>query len=141
MEVDTRFQSKGNAFYNRRIGRAPASKLKAICSTSTDDDNMSISLLKSITATFRSRFKTAAIQYGCTHETDAIDRYKETMFQSHVKFTLTKCGTFYNPKYPEFIATPDVLVECACCGKGCCEVKCPYTRRDMDEEALHQELD
>nr|CAI5843548.1 unnamed protein product [Callosobruchus analis] len=35
------------------------------------------------------------------------------------------------PQLPQLGATPDAIVYCTCCGKGCVEVKCPYLLRDM----------
>lgn len=32
---------------------------------------------------------------------------------------------------PYFGATPDGIVECDCCGRGCVEVKCPFTFKDI----------
>jgi hypothetical protein len=31
-----------------------------------------------------------------------------------------------NPEFPFLGASPDGLIDCKCCGKGVCEVKCPY---------------
>ncbi|KAE8746332.1 hypothetical protein FOCC_FOCC007004 [Frankliniella occidentalis] len=140
IELETRKQAKGKAFYKRRIGRAPASKFKAICRTSTEG-KISMSLLKSLVDPYHSRFTTEATRYGCIHEKDALAAYRQQMVKSHQKFTLTNCGSFCNADYPEFIGTPDALVSCTCCGKGCCEVKCPMCLEESDENDLSQTLE
>ncbi|KAJ8910245.1 hypothetical protein NQ315_002569, partial [Exocentrus adspersus] len=45
--------------------------------------------------------------------------------------TCTRTGLLLNPDFPAFAATPDAIITCDCCGKGCLEVKCPYSLKDM----------
>ena len=47
-------------------------------------------------------------------------------------FVLEKCGVFIDKEHRWIHATPDFLCSCSCCGKGCGEVKCPYSIDDCD---------
>jgi hypothetical protein len=38
-----------------------------------------------------------------------------------------ECGLFIHPEKTYLGASPDVLVECLCCGPGVVEIKCPYS--------------
>lgn len=35
------------------------------------------------------------------------------------------------PLWPHLGASPDGIVECLCCGKGVCEIKCPFCYKDQ----------
>lgn len=48
----------------------------------------------------------------------------------HRDMKVEHCGFIINPSFPEIGATPDALVHCACCGKGCVEIKCPFKHQD-----------
>ena len=47
---------------------------------------------------------------------------------------MSDSGLHVNPKWPHLGASPDGLVECACCGQGTCEIKCPFCSRDKTTE-------
>ena len=49
--------------------------------------------------------------------------------ESHENFTVSDSGLHINPKWPFMGASPDGLVDCNCCSKGICEIKCPYSLR------------
>ena len=54
------------------------------------------------------------------------------MSANHKDFASEKCGVFIDKEHPWMHATPDFLCSCSCCGKGCGEVKCPYSIDDCD---------
>ncbi|XP_076125445.1 uncharacterized protein LOC143104968 isoform X2 [Alosa pseudoharengus] len=58
---------------------------------------------------------------GLLHHTDGV---------RHRDMKVEHCGFIINPSFPEIGATPDALVHCACCGKGCVEIKCPFKHKD-----------
>ena len=41
-------------------------------------------------------------------------------------------GLHINPQYPHLGASPDGLISCSCCGNGLLEIKCPYSKRNLD---------
>jgi len=40
---------------------------------------------------------------------------------------VTESGLVINSNIPYMGATPDGIINCNCCGKGCLEIKCPYS--------------
>ena len=67
----------------------------------------------------------AAMRFGLDAEPHAIRRYKQIMRLKHrgIKFndpgmTILDSDTFIS-------CTPDLEVDCPCCGAGLCEIKCP----------------
>lgn len=75
-------------------------------------------------------FTTPAVSYGRTHEEDAKEAYKSTMVE-HQGFSMRSCGLIIDKDVPYLGASPDALVECACCGGGVLEVKCPWSAQDL----------
>lgn len=45
-------------------------------------------------------------------------------------------GLIINSIHPYFGASPDKIISCTCCGKGCVEIKCPYCLRDSSLEEV-----
>ena len=60
------------------------------------------------------------------------------MNKTHVEFEVSDTGFFIDCCTPYLGATPDAISNCACCGKGVIEIKCPYCQRsglpDTDED-------
>ena len=57
--------------------------------------------------------------------------------ETHTNLVLEESGLCISTQYPFLGASPDSLVICDCCDKGCVEVKCPYRCFDKSiEEAL-----
>ena len=56
----------------------------------------------------------------------AKQKYREVLSQSgHRNLSIRECGLYLHPKFSYIGATPDLIVECACCGLGVVEIKCP----------------
>ena len=98
----------------------------------TNPAQPSPSLIKNICYPQLFRVKSKAINHGIKNESKAIDAYKSLMSANHKDFALEKCGVFIDKQHPWMHATPDFLSSCSCCGKGCGEVKCPYSIDDCD---------
>ncbi|GLV43867.1 hypothetical protein CBL_11553 [Carabus blaptoides fortunei] len=129
IEQKTRGQSSNNLWFDLRAGRITASKFKAVCKT--DLNKPSLSLLRSICYPKNYSFATRATKYGCSHEKDAIQSYRERMMGTHQNFAIKEVGLVLNPQHPYFGASPDSLIRCDCCGQGCLEVKCPYCANEV----------
>ena len=54
------------------------------------------------------------------------------MRDDHIDFTVVPTGLHVNPSFPHLGASPDGIVSCCCCGKGLLEIKCPYSKREID---------
>ena len=101
--------------------------MKSVCVTSPD--NPAMSTVKSICYPHERKFQNAATSFGCQHEEDARNAFLSKKRKDHTNLTLDQCGFFICPHHPHIGASPDGIILCDCCGKGCLEVKCPYCLR------------
>lgn len=69
-------------------------------------------------------FTTADTRWGLTHEDTACSMYQKQQAPHHCGLKVQP-GFCINPAYPQVGASPDEMITCVCCGKGCLEVKCP----------------
>ena len=68
---------------------------------------------------------TAALQWGCDYETDAIEQYVQ-----FTGATVKECGVFLSEDFPYLATTPDGIIQLENAGKfAVLEVKCPYKHR------------
>lgn len=125
IESSTKMQSKSKDWFLYKTGRITASKVKGVCSVKSISSN--ISLLKSICYPLKNRFKNIATEWGINHEKEAITSYMEKNKNEHLHFSIKNTGLVINPIFPYLGASPDGIINCDCCGKGCLEIKCPFT--------------
>lgn len=125
INLDTRLQSKSKAWFSYRSGRITASKVKDVCSVKSYDSN--IGLIKSICYPLANSFKNKVTEWGITHETDGKLFYMDKLKNNHTNVSVNSCGLIINPKFPFLGASPDGIIYCDCCGKGCLEIKFPYS--------------
>jgi len=79
-----------------------------------------------------------AVKWGIEHEAVAREQYVLAMNESHNNFKCHTSGLSINSNYPHLGASPDGVVECACCvGKGVVEIKCPFAGREYHPNQLH----
>lgn len=65
--------------------------------------------------------------WGIRNEGNDVECYKQHMeAEGHENLNINLVGLLVNVKWPQFGASPDRLVFCECCLRGCLEVKCPY---------------
>ena len=64
---------------------------------------------------------TAALQWGCDHETDAIQQYGLITGAK-----VEECGVFLSEEFPYLATTPDGIIRLQNGKFGLVEVKCPY---------------
>ena len=69
---------------------------------------------------------------GQTKEDVARKAYIEAVSPNHTCFKVTQTGLHLHPSYPYLGASPDGIIKCSCCGLGLLEIKCPYSKRDVD---------
>lgn len=123
VESTTRMQSNCPKWYAYRTHRITASVMKTVCCTSIDTP--SVSLIKMICYPDKHKFSTAATARGLQHKADALCSYATERKKHLVNFSYSKSGVWLGEQNPFIAASPDALVQCACCGKGTVEVKCP----------------
>lgn len=129
VEKVTRMQAESNKWFYFRTGRITASKFRSVCHA-----NIALppqSLIKQICHPLNSRFSTVATNWGCEHEKIALDLYLSVMKEEHKNFTIKDSGLFISLQDPFLGASPDSIVACDCCGKGCVEIKCPFCNKDQ----------
>ena len=69
-----------------------------------------------------------ALKYGRDVEQHASNVFFEICKRSHIMPRLSSCGLFFDGKQPFSGARPDVIVECACHGRTCLEIKCFFNQ-------------
>ena len=68
-----------------------------------------------------------ALEYGRKMEAVAKQKYLEWFNENHRDTSYRECGLFIDKTKQYLGASPDLIVECSCCGKGVVEIKCPYS--------------
>ena len=90
IELKTCEQSVSKIWFQQRVGRVTASKLKA--AAHPDVAQPSQSLITSVCYLESTQFKNAATEWGCKHEVTALEAYKKQLWPSHVDVTISKSG-------------------------------------------------
>uniref|UniRef100_A0A3Q2FXY2 YqaJ viral recombinase domain-containing protein n=1 Tax=Cyprinodon variegatus TaxID=28743 RepID=A0A3Q2FXY2_CYPVA len=116
IEMQSRSQHRSSTWYRFRTGRVTASTMYAVFRS--DLDNPAVSTVKAVCGT----------NSGATNHCAAT--YKQKMEKQHCDFELSQSGFIINPKFPQVGASPDAIVLCTCCGKGCVKIKCPFKYQD-----------
>ena len=112
----------------QRAGRVTASEFKAACST--NPDKPSKSLIKLICYPGAHRFSNAATKWGISNESKAREAYQFSIADQLLNLSVADSGLHISENWPFLGASPDGLVFCECCGRGLCEIKCPYKYKD-----------
>ena len=69
------------------------------------------------------------IQWGKTHEKDALDAFIRVEGPKHKNMKLKEVGLILKKDLPYIGASPDAIGMCDCCGTFVVECKCPYSIR------------
>uniref|UniRef100_A0A3P9DHM0 YqaJ viral recombinase domain-containing protein n=1 Tax=Maylandia zebra TaxID=106582 RepID=A0A3P9DHM0_9CICH len=120
-------------FGTARAGRITASNIHAVVSTSIATP--ALSTVKKVCYPQKlshqlSDHEPQQFKWGRDSENTTREWYTSQRKVRHKELKVDKCGFIINPSFPELGATPDALVKCECCGKGCVEIKCPYKHRN-----------
>ncbi|CAM4602369.1 unnamed protein product [Leuciscus chuanchicus] len=127
VEAQTRQQHRSPAWYTSRAGRITASNIHAVVSTSVA--RPALSTVRRVCYPKKTA-STAAIRWGIDHEEEARQTYVTLTGSQHDNLKVEQCGFIINPSFPEVGASPDGLIHCTCCGKGCLEIKCTYKHQN-----------
>lgn len=127
MERRTRGQHTSSLWFAARAGRVTASSMHSVYGT--DLSSPALSIVKRVCYPTRGP-GTAATSWGIRHEETARQAYTAQTAHQHTDQQVQICGFFVNPAFPQVGASPDAIVTCTCCGKGCVEVKCPAKYKD-----------
>ena len=126
-------QASIQEWHDQRKGRLTASRFHQICTrskslqaSSSTDANCLVSTLLG----YNKALNTAALKHGQSMEPHAKANYLSVAKKNHRKLVSTEAGLVIMPEKPFIAVSPDLLIECLCCGQGLVEIKCPYSIRD-----------
>lgn len=121
------------------LGRITASTMKRVCAASLVKPPLS--LVKQIVYPEKIKFATTATKWGCSHEDTARKSYENLQKRKHADFEIQNAGFFISKQIGYVGATPDGIINCQCCGKGCIEIKCPYCLRNASPQEITENAD
>lgn len=135
IEKATKDQSLTQVWHNQREGRITASnfhKVHTRMETWKKNQEADMSSLTGQLLKYSSPPESLhSLKYGRRMEQPAIECYTQIMKRKHKNLSVKPCGLFVSADLPFLGATPDQMVQCACCGQGALEVKCPLSCAHM----------
>ena len=133
IEETTRKQAASKDWKDQRAGRITASNMKRVAtraqSLQLDNSQDASALIKSLMGYNEVPLKNAAIKHGQSMEPHAKQLYSRLMKKAHKAFSSRDSGLVVHKVNRFIAASPDLTIDCKCCGKGICEIKCPYVCR------------
>ena len=132
IEQATVGQADNTLWHAHRKGRITASnfyKVKTKVESLRKDEKNTVSaekLVASLIGECAPPRDLPALKYGREMEPVAKAFYLEIFKRNHKDVKYRECGLFIRETKQFLGASPDLLVECSCCGKGILEVKCPF---------------
>ncbi|XP_043204917.1 uncharacterized protein LOC122372108 [Amphibalanus amphitrite] len=126
-------QGGSKEWLNQRHGRVTASVFGEVVSH-VEGGRQSASLVRKIVEPAFCKLTVPAVVWGHTHEADACVAVEGVLSSMHSELTIRKCGLFVSPDHPYLAASPDGIIECACCGTWVLEVKCPFSLKDKSPQ-------
>lgn len=135
IERETVGQAENSVWVYQRKGRMTASNFYSVytrvntikCNASTINEPNVEPLIKKLMGYQRNNPDLPALKHGRSFEPVARERYLSLVRCRHNDFKFRECGLFVHPDKPYLGASPDLLVECVCCGPGVVEIKCPFS--------------
>ena len=141
VEEMTRAQGGSAEWFEQRCGRVTASTLKRVYTRAVtlknDPSKDSAAILKHVMGYNPVQLKTYAIKHGKAAEPHAKLQYRYIQQKRHTKLTVKEAGLHIHPQHCYLAASPDLIVECVCHGKGCVEIKCPWVCRAEEPTPLN----
>ena len=136
IEKATRGQAANQLWKIARIGRITASIFHEVGSKMSNmkkqKEVYTSSLVQKIMGQSPSLAHIPAINYGNKMEEKAKEIYKQVLVsQGHINLEVRNCGLFLDGNCVYLGASPDLVINCFCCGEGLAEIKCPFTNRDI----------
>ena len=127
-------QRNSDDWHTQRIGRITASKFHSVSVAIDKFENntfskQTIDNLSSDIMGYSKPVLTKSMKHGISEEQTAKRAYIKTVKSSkkHVDFQCKESGLNVMNEYPYIGASPDMVIDCKCHGKGLVEIKCPYS--------------
>lgn len=138
LESQTLGQNDNENWKSQRVGRITASvahsvmtKVNTLKQCNDKTNSKCTSLLESLCSLKSNSKIIPALLYGINMEDEARQAYiKEVKQRKHQNTQVRTSGLTVLPNKAYIGASPDGLVDCACCGKGLLEIKCPISIAD-----------
>ena len=118
----------------QRKGRRTASNFRKVytrAETLKKNPTESTRALTDLLLGLSKRFDTKALRHGRAMEAHAKRKYVAVVKSKHKNFTSKDVGFIILKAHPYIGASPDLEINCECCGLGLCEIKCPYSILDQ----------
>ena len=122
-------QADNSVWVEQRLGRVTGSKIHAVHVAAQKIRNnkaVAVSTINSVLGADRDLSNVAAIKYGRQNESVALTHYV-TAVKCTGHHLVQPTGLIVSDTDVYIGASPDGLVSCDTCGKGCIEIKCPIT--------------
>ena len=144
ISISTKEQAESDLWFKYRTGRITASKLytvsKKVNLSTGVISQRNESIIKDIMC-YTSGAYSPAIHWGKYNEPIAIEKFLKLNRRRHKSMVLKQCGVILVNDMPIIAASPDAIVECACCGSIPLEVKNPYKFRGLSINKLAEQPD
>lgn len=128
--MESKSQSSCDVWFYQRFGRITASVVHSCLHFTGRNENGS--LLKQILSQNNMTYNNiASLNHGEKYESKARDLYVEKQNIDHNSFSCDLSGLVIYNDFPFIGASSNGLVQCNCCGKGCIEIKCPFSCAQM----------
>ena len=129
----TKNQSVNPVWHEQRRGRLTASNFYKICTRTNTlqkktDQNPQV-LVSEIMGGGK-QYMTYAMKHGIAMEPHAKQKLIEVLKQTHKQISSQDTGLFVSEEYSHLGASPDLIINCQCCGSFVVEIKCPISTRD-----------
>lgn len=123
-------QSETPIWQQQRKGRITASNFYRVCTKMETLDKKTNANTKPLTDSLLGIapfVETKALKHGKAMEPKAKQKYIAVIKNKHKKFKSSETGLVLLKDYSYIGASPDLVVNCDCCGHGLAEIKCPYS--------------
>lgn len=118
LEESTRQQTQSTTWHKHRIGRITASVFYEVARASLTRPPASL-VKKIVNYSSLNSEKVPSLHWGLTHEDIARQEYLKAFSHYHIDL---QCGLHINPEFPHLGGSPDIILNCECCGKGTLEI-------------------
>ena len=130
LQVATSKQAQTEEWNEHRVGRITASNFYRVCTrveTLKLKPSDNVDSLKNLLLGKSNFPTTKAMKHGIALEPHAKKKNVSEVKRKHKGFTWNNIGLVIFKSTPYIGASPDLEINCECCGHGLVEIKCPYS--------------
>ena len=124
-------QADNEAWHQQREGRITASNFYRVFtkveSMKVSEENSADKLVDSLLGKAKPPTNLPALKYGRDMEPIAVEEFIKYFKKHHKDVRYRECGIFIDKTKQYLGASPDLLIECSCCGEAVVEIKNPFS--------------